>query len=177
MILGLDVSTSITGATVIDYDGNILFCEAWRFQNKKNFPNLFSKAKFAKKQLSEIKKKYDIKHVYIEKSLQSFRSGFSSAKTISTLAAFNGIVSWLCYEQWCMQPEYISAPSARKSCGVPKKEKGDDIKKIVLKFVLDTEPEFCYDKTKFGNPVPGTFDRADSLIIAKAGLKCIQGKK
>ena len=115
MILGLVVSTSITGATVMDYDGTIISCEAWRFQNKKNFPNLFSKAKFAKEQLSEIKKKYKIKEIYIEKSLQSFRSVFSSAKTLSTLASFNGIISWLCYELWGRQPEYISAPSARKT--------------------------------------------------------------
>ena len=177
MILGLDVSTSITGATVMDYDGTIISCEAWRFQNKKSFPNLFSKAKFVKEQLSEIKKKHSIKEIYVEKSLQSFRSGFSSAKTLSTLSAFNGIVSWLCYELWGRQPEYISAPSARKTCGVPKKEKGGDIKKVVLKFLLDTEEEFCYDNTKFGNPVPGTYDRADSLIIARAGAKCQQKKK
>ena len=29
MILGLDISTSITGATVLDNDGNILYNEAW----------------------------------------------------------------------------------------------------------------------------------------------------
>ena len=110
-------------------------------------------------------------------SMINSASGFSSAKTLSTLASFNGIVSWLCYELWGRQPEYISAPSARKTCGVPKKEKGGDIKKVVLKFLLDTEPQFCYDKTKFGNPVPGTYDRADSLIIAKAGAECLQSKK
>jgi len=33
MIIGLDVSTSITGATVIDEDGKLLHCEAWDTRN------------------------------------------------------------------------------------------------------------------------------------------------
>ena len=35
MILGLDISTSITGATVLDDDGNVVFNEAWDTRNKK----------------------------------------------------------------------------------------------------------------------------------------------
>ena len=34
MLLGLDVSTSITGATVINNDGELVFCEAWRTDKK-----------------------------------------------------------------------------------------------------------------------------------------------
>ena len=48
MILGLDVSTSITGATVLNLKEEILYCEAWKLQNKKHFPDLFSKAEAVK---------------------------------------------------------------------------------------------------------------------------------
>ena len=36
-------------------------------------------------------------------------------------------------------------------------------------FLLDNEPSFSVEYTKHGNPKPGSYDRADSLVIAKAG--------
>ena len=37
MILGLDVSTSITGVTLLDNDGNIIYNNAWDTRKYKNF--------------------------------------------------------------------------------------------------------------------------------------------
>jgi hypothetical protein len=171
MILGLDISTSITGVTVINNDGEILLCEAIDTRNKNHFPTLFDKAQRVKDHLLNIDSKYDIRNVYIEKSLQTFRSGFSSAKTLSTLASFNGIVSWLCWEIWG-EPEYISAPSARKSCGI-KIPKGMKAKQVVIEHLVANEPDFSIEYTKHGNPKPHEFDRADSLVIAKAGYNSL----
>ena len=89
MILGLDVSTSITGATVIDESGKILYCEAWKFQNKRHFPDLIAKASKVKENLLDIQKEYDISAVFIEQSLFAFMRGKSSAKTLLTLSKFN----------------------------------------------------------------------------------------
>ena len=44
-------------------------------------------------------------------------------------------------------------------------------KEVVLNFVLDNEDNFVVEYTKQGNPKPGSYDRADSYIIAKAGWK------
>ena len=41
MILGLDISTSITGVTVLNDDGKVVFNEAWDFRNKKYSKNCF----------------------------------------------------------------------------------------------------------------------------------------
>ena len=103
MILGLDVSTSITGATVIDSDGKIVYNEAWDLRKYKDF---FQKAEVVKGKIWELEDTFLIKEIYIEQSLQSFRSGFSSAKTLSTLSRFNGVVSWLCYDILKTAPEY-----------------------------------------------------------------------
>ena len=130
MLLGLDISTSITGATVIDESGKILFCEAWDTRNKKKFPSLYQKAAFVEKKLFELDKAYDIGYIYIEQSLQSFRSGFSSAKTLSTLSRFNGVVSWLCFNIFKIEPEMLSATSARKTAGVSIK-RGENAKEKV----------------------------------------------
>ena len=169
MILGLDISTSITGYTLIDED-RIVLNGAWDTRKYKDF---FEKVIHVKKGLEQIYCQYgkQITAVYIEQSLQSFRSGFSSAKTLSTLSRFNGIVSWLVFDQYKIKPEYIAATSARKLCGI-KIPRGEKAKQVVLKFLLDNEPSFVIDYTRNGNPKPESYDRADSIVIAKAGVEC-----
>jgi len=167
MILGLDISTSITGVTIID-EGNVILNEAWDTRKYKNF---FQKASIIYNKLESLSDNYDIKHIYIEQSLQSFRSGFSSAKTLSTLSRFNGVVSWLCYNFFDIEPEYIAATSARKKCGI-KIPKGTKAKQEVIKFVLDNVPDVDIIYTKHGNPRPECFDKADSWVVANAGYLC-----
>ena len=171
MIAAFDISTSITGVTVLDDEGKIVLCEAVDTRNKNHFPTIFHKAQKMKDKLLDLKVEYDIKSIYIEKNLQSFRSGFSSAKTLSVLSSFNGIVSWLCYEIFDIEPQYLAATSARKLCGI-KIPRGEKAKPVVLKFLLDNEPSFVIDYTRNGTPKPESYDRADSLVIAKAGAVC-----
>ncbi len=45
MILGLDISTSITGATVINENGKVVYNEAWDLRKYKEF---FQKAEVVK---------------------------------------------------------------------------------------------------------------------------------
>ena len=166
MILGLDISTSITGITLLDDNGEVKVMTAIDTRKYKNF---FQKAEAVKKVLTDLSNSYKVEEVFIEQSLQSFRSGFSSAKTLSTLSRFNGIVSWMCYSLWSLEPQYLAATSARKLCGI-KVPKGQKAKPVVLQFVLDNEPTFVVEYTKHGNPKPDSFDRADSWVIAKAGF-------
>ena len=169
MILGLDISTSITGYTILNDNGKVIENDAWDMRNKRYFADIFEKAAFAKDNLKDIQSRHTIKDIYIEKSLQSFRSGFSSAKTLSTLSSFNGTLSWMCYEIFGIKPEFIAATTARKLCGI-KVPKGKKAKQVVLEFLLDNEPSFVISYTSAGNPKPSAYDRADSMVIAKAGL-------
>jgi hypothetical protein len=170
MILGLDLSTSISGATILDSKGEMIYNESWDMRNKRHFPTLFSKVQRIKQMIDILcdVKKYRIDSIFIEQSLMAFRSGFSSAKTILTLAKFNGIVSYVCEEDFGVIPQFIGASTARKACGI-KVAKGEKSKQAVLNFVLDNEDQFVIEYTKQGNPKPGSYDRADSYIIAKAG--------
>ena len=165
MILGLDISTSITGATVIDNNGKIVYNEAWDLRKYKQF---FQKAEVVKGKIWELDDTFLIKEIYIEQSLQSFRSGFSSAKTLSTLSRFNGVVSWLCYDVIKTTPEYIAATSARKKVGI-KVPKGTKAKECVIRHVIDNVPDVTITYTKFGNVKPECYDKADSWVIAMAG--------
>ena len=132
IILGLDISTSITGVTVIQED-QILETAFWDTRNKKHFPTIYHKADHIKDKLKDLVSKHKISHIYIEQSLHSFRSGFSSAQTLSTLSRFNGIISWICWDMLSIQPEMIAATSARKQAGVGIK-RGDNAKEKVLEF-------------------------------------------
>jgi len=165
MILGLDISTSITGYTVLDHGGNILACDHIDLRKEKNF---FKKIQIVRKCLEDIEGEYPIEQVYVEQSLQSFRSGFSSAQTLSLLSKINGIVSWLCYNMFYGEPKYLAATSARKLCGI-KVPKGQKAKAVSLQFVVDSVPGFEVEYTRHGNPKAGYADRSDSYVIAKAG--------
>ena len=165
MILGLDISTSITGYTILDNKGNIVVCDHIDLRKEKNF---FKKVQAIELQIKKINNEYLIDKIYIEQSLQSFRSGFSSAQTLSLLSKINGIVSWICYNTFADEPLYLAATSARKLCGI-KVPRGQKAKAVALQFVVDSVPNFEVQYTKHGNPRPGYADRSDSYVIAKAG--------
>ena len=175
MILGLDISTSITGATIIQ-DGKIVDSFYWDTRNKNKFPSLYDKAHHIRIKLLLLKTKYNITKVFIEQSLHTFRSGFSSAQTLSTLSRFNGIVSWFCYDMFNKKPEMIAATTARKQAGIAIK-RGDNAKQKVLQFIIDKYPDIEIQYTKHGNPKPGTLDMCDSIIIALAGDKIVRETK
>ena len=171
MILGLDISTSITGYAIIDLDGRLIEIGSWDTRNKNLYPDLFTKAIFFKKQLMQMD--YPIDYIFIEPALNMFMMGKSSSHTISTLIKFNGIITWMCYEEFGIQPEFIPAISARSKCGITIK-RGQKAKEIVMKFFLDNEPNFVVQYTKHGNPKPHFYDQADALVMARAGLKCLK---
>ena len=175
MILGLDVSTSITGITILEKDGTLVYNDSWDTRKYKSF---FEKVKYVEEQVVHLSKLYGgFERVFIEQSLQSFRSGFSSAKTLSTLASFNGVVSWLVYRILKTEPEYLAATSARKLCGI-KVPRGTKAKQVVIQHILDNVPEIQIEYTKQNNVKPHCYDKADSWVIAKAGLiQCQQEEK
>ena len=86
MIFGLDISSSIIGLTFLNDDGDVLLNEAWDLRKIKN---IFKKAEYVEERIADISMKISPKNIFIEQSLQSFRSGFSSASTLSLLSRFN----------------------------------------------------------------------------------------
>ena len=187
MILGIDISTSITGFAIVG-DGQLLHYSA---VDLRKHEGVFNKANVLKEYIMDIfenyhldqevfcgwgESKYPIEQIYIEQPLHMFMKGKSSAKTLSTLMTFNGIVSWLVYELFEIEPKYISAASARKKAGISVK-RGEKAKKVVLEHLLKHEPAFHIEYTKHGNPSPGSYDKADAIIVAKAGCVVEQGKE
>ena len=177
MILGIDISTSITGFAIVG-DDQLLHYSCVDLRKHKG---QFAKAEALREYVSDLFENYQlnnesftgssdfpIEHIYIEQPLHMFMKGRSSAKTLSTLMTFNGITSWLIYELFEIEPEYISATSARKKAGI-RVPRGEKAKEVVLKHLLATEPGFKIDHTRHGNPAAGSYDMADAIVIAKAG--------
>lgn len=167
MILGLDISTSIVGVCVMN-DNKIVYTEYIDLRKTGNF---FEKAQKVQGSLKEIKKNHNIEHIFIEQALMFFRRGGSTAKTMSVLQRFNGIISWQCYQLFDMEPNYVTPISARSKCGI-KVAKGKKAKEVVMEHFIESQ-EFEIIYTRHGNVQKYCYDIADAIIVARAGTKII----
>jgi Holliday junction resolvasome RuvABC endonuclease subunit len=167
MILGLDISTSITGYTVIDDNGSVVECS---FIDLKKIKDVYGKAALCQSVFAKLFAKFSIKKVYIEESLQMFSMGKSSAKTLATLTKFNGILSWIIFNDFLILPAHIPAITARKKAGIVL-VKGIKAKECVMKHMLTNESWFTVQYTKTGKIKPYYYDMADSWVIARSAIK------
>lgn len=173
-VLGLDVSTSKVGCVVVDDDNYPVFMQT--FILPKDEP-LVKKASYLRDRLFEVFMLHKIDYIFIEESKKMFKPGASSANVISKLSTFNGMSQWVCYMMFDIVPEMVSEATARKLCGISVK-RGQKAKDVVMSHVIANEPLFEYDKTKFGNIAQDAYDRADALVIARAGkILCSNMKK
>jgi|TARA_Y100000034_G_C6858437_1_gene390397 hypothetical protein len=166
VFLGFDISTSIVGVTCVDKHGEIIFCEHCDLRKHKS---LFEKIDVFRKFLADIRYLQTVvREIWIEEPFVFFSGGGSSGKTMAVLQRFNGMASVAIRDAFHMDPQYVGASQARKLNEI-KIPRGTKAKEEVLKFILDKMPEFEVEYTKHGNPRPGYYDRADSVIIARAG--------
>jgi Holliday junction resolvasome RuvABC endonuclease subunit len=168
MILGLDISTSIVGVCVMN-DNKIVHTEYIDLRKTGNF---FEKAQKVEDSLKEIKKNHNIEHIFIEQALMFFRRGGSTAKTMSVLQRFNGIISWQSYQLFDMEPNYVTPISARSKCGI-KVARGKKAKEVVMEHFIESQ-EFEIIYTRHGNVQKYCYDIADAIVVARAGHYLLQ---
>tara|TARA_E500000331_G_scaffold350193_1_gene394652 strand:+ start:406 stop:978 length:573 start_codon:yes stop_codon:yes gene_type:complete len=184
--LGLDISTSCTGWSVIHQNGtqNVSRVDMG-FIPLSKLSGSYAKAQKVLEELQMIKSKYKVDVIYIEENLQTFKTGLSSAKTLASLARFNGIVSYLSEQVFEIPPIFLNVNSARKSVGIKlikKKQGGKPTKEQVFDWVTDDlvkikKPQTWPMKTMKSGPRKGliildprTYDMTDAYVIARAGL-------
>ena len=179
--LGLDISTSNVGWCLLEEKtGKFVDAGALELSKKKD---IFEKSDAVRSALNKLNKKYKITKVGIEENLQAFRPGFSSAKTIVTLARFNGIVTLLAFEEIQVRPDFINVNSARKTVGLKIDRKSSTkTKDQVLGFVQSQVPDYSWPtRTLKSGPRKGLvlfadscYDIADAYIIASS---CVNNER
>lgn len=184
MILGLDISTSSTGWSLLASDGTLVK-QAYIPLGKTK--GTLQKVERVTNELLELREQYKIKYVFIEENLQMFRPGLSSAKVLITLARFNGMITLLTYQILGIEPEFLNVNAARKliELKINKKDKSKTTKEKVLEWVDTDLGEYKWPmKILKSGPRkgleiydPGCYDIADAYVIAKAGYKTMNKQK
>lgn len=178
LILGLDVSTSVTGVCIVDKDtapndkgSHILLLDKVDFKRCKTF---FEKADVMESVLSDIlhRQKFSPTVFALEEPLLGFQKGMSSAATITTLMRFNGIVSYIGRRIFEIDPTYISSSHARKLCGIKMQRTsiaGMNGKEQVFKHMSENDLKHMeWQKKKNGQPIDASRDMTDAYVIARA---------
>ena len=175
--LGLDISTSNVGWCIVDpHSGVMSAAGAIELTKKKS---IFEKCSTVRAVLSSLNIDHDISSIFIEENLQAFRPGFSSAKTIVTLARFNGMVTLMCHEEFQLQPQFLNVNNARKTVGLKINRKSDlSTKEQVLSFVKEKVPTFSWPTRTLKSgarkglviPADSCYDIADAYVIALASV-------
>ena len=80
MILGIDISTSKIGISIIDYKENLILSELLKM---KSTDSLEKRTEFFNQKMTEIRRKYDIKNIFIEQPFMAFSGGKTTAVTMA----------------------------------------------------------------------------------------------
>lgn len=170
MILGLDISTSTVGISVINEKKEIILLD----YIKPIGDNYIAKAlDFSNKMNDMIKMKID--KIMIERANMRFQEGKSKAQIIALILRFNGIVGFLLFTKFGIMPEEITAISARKQVtGIGRYPKEVDQKLEVWKWVNAQYPNREWPKKvrgpNKGNLANEAFDMSDATIVALSGV-------
>jgi hypothetical protein len=169
LILGLDISTSCIGICL--YDGENIRLDNLQF---KGCNSLFEKADKAREKIRELSKTEEITKIFVEEALIGFRPGSSSAQTITLLVKFNALVSFIARDELKIEPQFISAASARKSVGVHVQRVskcGKSQKDQVFEHMQSNDlAGYSWPLKKSGKIVDWAKDATDAYVIARSGF-------
>ena len=178
IIIGLDISTSITAYSIMDTEqplGHRLVKSDGIHLSK--IKDSYAKSCKVRDVFKVLAKEYKVDKIVVEESLQSFRMGLSSAKTLSSLTRFNGIVSFLAQDLFGVECERINVNSARKRLNIKIDKKLDiNTKEQVRNWVMQHDDFAGFEwptKTLKSGPRkgqtiydPSCLDIADSAVMS-----------
>jgi len=163
VILGLDVSTTRIGWAIINQKQELI--DSGVFKTKKD-QSLEERAEnLSKNVLEPLSVVHRISEVRVEEPFSMFSGGKTTAKTMSSLQRFNGMVSLLAHQIWNNPPTMVNSRTARARCGI-KVPRGTKAKVVIIEWVDDYYEKFNVELTRHGNPKPGTDDEADAIVVA-----------
>jgi Holliday junction resolvasome RuvABC endonuclease subunit len=170
IILGLDISSSRIGYCLINENEDLLLVDEIKLKPSQS---LEERADIFKNTMKIIKEHSEVDYVFIEQPFVAFSGGKTTAATMAKLQRFNGMCSYVVHDLFGGPASLIQANKARGLVGL-KIKRGSNTKLKVIEWVSEKYPKkFIVEYTRHGNPKPGTDDKADSVVIANAGLKTL----
>ena len=170
IILGLDISSSRIGYCLINENEELLLVDEIKLKSSQT---LEERADIFKNTMEIIKEHSEVNYVFIEQPFMAFSGGKTTAATMAKLQRFNGMCSYVVHHLFGSPATLLQANKARGLVDL-KIKRGDNTKLKVIEWVQEKYPkDFIVEYTRHGNPKPGTDDKADSIVVANAGLKTI----
>lgn len=163
MILGLDVSTSRVGWAIINDKQELI--DSGFYKTKAKTPLEERAIALKDNVLVPITTIHKIAEIRIEEPFTMFSGGKTTAKTMSSLQRFNGMVSLLAHQLLGKPPTLVGATTARSRVGI-KVPRGTKAKQVVMMWCASEYDNFIMEYTRHGNPKPGLDDEADAIIVA-----------
>lgn len=168
LIMGLDISSSTIGISVLDYNKKIKiksieFYEPPSTQKVSLFESLLETKKFIIKKYKEVKPDC----VVIEDIAEHFGGG-STSKTIIKLAIYNRTIGLTLFEEFGITPELINVNTVRsiiKPQGTSGRLPKEDVPMAIEKKL---NIKFPYLFNKKGKIDVKTYDMADATAVALA---------
>ena len=163
MILGLDVSTTRIGWAIVDDNQNLI--DSSFFKTDKNKSLEERAEEFRTNVLEPLIVVHRIHEVRVEEPFSMFSGGKTTAKTMSSLQRFNGMISLLVHQLFGNPPTMVGSRTARARCGI-KVPRGTKAKVVIVEWADNYFDSFNVELTRHGNPKPGTDDEADAIVVA-----------
>ncbi len=180
--LGLDISTSIIGWSVLPLDAKLgdLPLRMDHIDLRKVKGGYWDKVDTTKLQVDILlarlaSEDIDVKQLFVEDPVKRFKSGGSSADTIGLLAKFNCMVSYFARQRLGIDPIYLDATVARRGLGIEltskKKSNGMNQKEQTFRQLSETVFKgMMWPLNRNDNLQPYCYDRVDSYVICMAGV-------
>lgn len=170
LYLCLDISSTCTGYSFLDEDGNCHLVGCIRTGNRKKFSTNYDIIDEICRVLFEEVSNIDgnVVGIFSESALKKFSRGRSSASTIAKLTSINFATRYELYRKFGLTAVEIAPTAVKKLVGYKKKE---DKKEKTLEFVIDRFPDFPIEYTRYGNTHQKCYDMADSIAIGWIGLE------
>ena len=175
--LGLDISTSIVGYSIIDRKKKLL---SYGHVDISNIEDIYEKLSIVIDRVSKLILEYKIKEIFIEKFLYKFAAGKSRIQTLIKLCEMNSLIKFECFNLLKKKPILLNVLHARKIViGKTRSKDFTSVKEFVISHVSKIYPQIIWDKkiskkTKEEKLLNYNFDIADSIVINLAGILSIE---
>lgn len=176
MILGLDISSSVIGLSIV-HKKRLIYVDSFdlKADDKLSDNEVYAKIK---QWLTNVKNNYSIDTIHVEEPIKKCSNGKTSMQVLSVIFKVNFTVCWLCYDVFGFDIKYVASSTARKQLKINIKNdlkkdykyyaSSKDIKKRVLERIIEIFPEFekklTYSKNGFIES--HLLDIADAVVMA-----------